>query len=129
MNLKSKLNTAIAISAFALMALLSGCEYEFVEPEKAPPIATEVSFANDIIPIFNASCNLSGCHAVGAFSPILAPSVAFSNLTQGTKYVNTANPSQSLIYTAMATGSMKSFSTPAQANLVLAWIQQGALNN
>lgn len=128
MNFTSRLTSAIAVTAFVFMALLSGCEYEFVEPEKAPPITTPVSFADDIMPIFNASCNMSGCHAAGAFAPNLMPDAAFNNLVQG-NYINADNPNQSLIYTTMATGSMKSFSTPTQANMVLAWIEQGALNN
>lgn len=128
MKLISKLNSVMAISALAMMALLSGCEYEFVEPEKAPPITTPVKFSADIMPIFNKSCNMSGCHAAGAFAPDLSPAGAYNSLTQG-NFIKTANPAQSLIYTCMATGSMKNFSTPAKANLVLTWITQGALNN
>ncbi len=123
----SRLTSAIAISIIAFMTFLTGCEYEFIEPEYIPPPPDVVSFTTDIMPIFNTSCNMSGCHAAGAFAPDLSPANAYSNLQNG--FINTADPSSSLIYTSMATGSMKSFTTTSEANLVLAWIQKGALNN
>jgi hypothetical protein len=123
----SKLTSLIAIVAIVFMTSLSGCEYEFAEPEYIPPPTTEVSFAADIMPIFNKSCNMSGCHATGAFAPDLTPANAYTSLQNG--FINTAVPESSLIYTSMATGSMKSFSTPTEASLVLGWLQQGALNN
>lgn len=127
-NLTSRLSMAIAIIGIAFMTLLSGCEYEFVEPEVGPPPPDVISFSTDILPIFNASCNMSGCHAAGAFDPDLSPANAYNSLSDG-NYFSTTNPESSLIYTSMATGSMKSFTNASEANLVLAWIQKGALNN
>lgn len=126
-KLNSRFTPAIAIAALALMALLSGCEYEFVEPEKVP-VVTQVSFATDVIPIFNASCNMSGCHSAGGTSPDLSPANAYNSLSQG-GLIDTANPAGSEIYVVITTGSMKSFATPTQANMILTWIQKGALNN
>lgn len=126
-KLSSKLTPAIAIAAMALTALLSGCEYEFVEPENVP-VPTQVSFATDIVPIFDASCNMSGCHAAGAFSPDLSPANAFNSITQE-NLINVDTPAQSTLYLVVSSGSMKSYATTAQAKLILAWIQQGALNN
>ncbi|MBK6963109.1 MAG: hypothetical protein IPH20_04020 [Bacteroidales bacterium] len=126
-KLNTKLTSAIALTAIAFMTFLSGCEYEFVEPEYIPPPTDTVSFATEVMPIFNASCNMSGCHATGAFEPDLSPANAYSGLQNG--FINTADPASSLIYTAMSTGSMKSFTTAAEASVVLGWIQQGALNN
>lgn len=126
-KLNSKLSSLIAIAAIASMTFLAGCEYEFIEPEYIPPPTDTVSFATDVMPIFNTSCNISGCHAAGAFAPDLSPANAYSNLQNG--FINTADPSSSLIYTAIATGGMKSFTTAAEASVVLGWIQQGALNN
>jgi hypothetical protein len=126
-KLSSRINSAIAIAAFAILALLTGCEYDFVEPDNTPPPAT-ISFATDIVPVFNASCNMAGCHATGAAEPDLTPANAFNSLQSG-GFISTADPASSLLYTSMATGSMKPFSTTSQANLILAWIQKGALNN
>jgi len=127
-KLTSRLSMAITILGIAVLTLLSGCEYEYVEPEVGPPPPEVVSFSTDIMPIFNASCNMSGCHAAGAFDPDLSPANAYSSLIDG-DFINATDPASSLIYTSMASGTMKSFSTISEANLVLAWIQKGALNN
>jgi hypothetical protein len=129
-NQISRLNSAIAIVAVALMTLLSGCEYEYVEPEIIIPPDT-VSFANDIIPIFNAgtpACNASGCHATGDWAPDLTPANAYNNLMSEDR-IDTANPAQSKFYIKITTGSMKSYVTAGQASVILAWIEKGALNN
>lgn len=127
-KLTSRFTPTIAIAAIAIMALLSGCEYEFVEPERVPVPTEEISFATDIMPIFNSSCNMSGCHAAGAFSPDLSPSNAYNSLTQN-NLIDQNTPSNSLIYTSVSSGSMKSFATATDASIILAWIQQGAKNN
>lgn len=126
-KLNTKLTSAIALTAIAFMTFLTGCEYEFVEPEYIPPPTDTVSFATEVMPIFNTSCNMSGCHSTGAFEPDLSPANAYTSLQND--YINTADPASSLLYTKMATGSMKSYATPTEASLVLGWIQQGALNN
>ncbi|HCT71202.1 hypothetical protein SDC9_28190 [bioreactor metagenome] len=119
------LATFLLIPAFS--AIISSCEYEFVEPDRTP-ITTEVSFATDIVPIFNASCNFSGCHAAGAVPPDLSPAGAYNSLILLSQ-VNTSDPLNSVLYKSITTGSMKSFSNADQAKLILAWIQQGAKNN
>lgn len=127
MKPNSGMKVAIATGAFALLTLISGCEYDYAEPDNTPPPDT-ISFATDVIPVFNESCNMAGCHATGAAEPDLTPANAFSSLQAG-GYINTTDPESSLLYTSMATGSMKPFSTTSQTNLILAWIQKGALNN
>jgi hypothetical protein len=126
-KLNTKLTSAIALTAIAFMTFLTGCEYEFVEPEYIPPPTDSISFATDIMPIFNNSCNMSGCHATGAKEPDLSPANAYASLQNG--YINTANPANSGIYTEITAGTMTDFATPTEASLVLGWIQQGALNN
>ena len=63
------MKTKWIFKAFAMLfciAIISSCEYEFVEPEaQAPPPDPEekVSFSEQIVPIFNEqSCNVSSCH-------------------------------------------------------------------
>jgi len=126
-KLSSRFNSAIAIGAFAMMALLSGCEYDYVEPDNTPP-PTTISFATDILPIFNAGCNGSGCHATGAFAPDLSPANAYNSLMQNNR-INTADPATSPFYIKISTGSMKTFLSTNDAKLILAWIEKGALNN
>jgi PBP1b-binding outer membrane lipoprotein LpoB len=93
-----------------------------------------VSFSTHILPIFNRSCNGSGCH--GGASPAknlnLEASVAYTQLT--TKgYIDTLKPEFSIIYAEMInsvspmppTGKLDTCKT----NLVLKWITQKAKNN
>lgn len=130
--LKSKKVTRFAFAGALLMTLFTACEYDYILTPPPAPITEEVKFTEDIIPIFNESCNMSGCHAVGAWEPDLTPEHAFAELQtsiEGVALVDTTNPGASLIYTTMATGKMKSYSTPQQAALVLAWITQGAKQN
>jgi hypothetical protein len=109
---------------FGIM-FLSACEYETIQPEAAP--TGQISYSADIQPIWNSNC--VGCHGQGLTPPDLRASVSYNNLVDG-GYINTSTPASSSIYTVMAPGgSMASHSNPAQANTVLAWIQQGAKNN
>lgn len=126
--IKSKKVTRLALAGAILMTLLSGCEYDYMDFPEPPPITTELKFSSDIIPIFNESCNMSGCHSAGAFEPDLSAANAYASLNS-LNMIDTAAPSNSIIYKVMATGSMKSYSTPIKAQTVLTWIQQGAKNN
>ena len=95
-------------------------------------ITRPVSFASDIIPIFNSSCSVSGCHSAGGKAPDLTTSNAFNNLATG-NFINISSPESSVILQWM-TGKK---STPMPVGginkdynaLVLAWIKQGAQNN
>lgn len=127
MNLfKSKKVTRLALAGALAMTLLSGCEYEYIQEPTPEPINTDLKFSSDIIPIFTESC-AGNCHG-GNIPPDLTPENAYNELMQGAM-VDTANPSNSLIYTVMESGSMKSYSKPGDALKVLTWIQQGAKNN
>lgn len=128
MNLyKTTKKTRLSIAGLALIALLSGCEYDYIQPDNAP-ITTEVKFSSDIIPIFETSCNMSGCHSAGATPPDLSPANAYTDLFQ-TAMIDTITPTNSVLYTSMHSGSMKKYSTPTQTQTILAWIEQGAKNN
>lgn len=116
--------------------LLGGCKYDFIVPEQIinpdDPNADQVSFSADILPIFNNNNNCTACHKTGGISPDLTTANAYTSLNTA-KYINTANPEQSLIYTEpdpANTGvhTHKKYSA-AQAAFVLTWIKQGAQNN
>ncbi len=129
--LKIKTATFIALIGLFSASLFSGCEYDYVADFPAPPLDTtlpDLSFKDVIIPIFNESCNSSSCHGVGAIPPDLSPSNAHSSL-MSTGMIDVANPTASILYTKMHTGSMMSFATEEQTAKVLTWIQQGAKNN
>ncbi|HSH19331.1 MAG TPA: hypothetical protein VLA03_02690 [Draconibacterium sp.] len=129
------LKLLLAVVVVAL--LFSECKYSFIVPEDIPvidpddPNAPQISFANDIAPIFNANNNCTACHKTGNQMPDLTTENAYKSLNSA-RYINDNSPEESLIYKHphpdSGTHSQKKY-TAAQAALVLGWIQQGAKNN
>jgi hypothetical protein len=119
--------------AALVVLLFSGCyKDKTVLLDSGDEITRTVSFAGDIIPIFNKSCNGSGCHSAGGVAPNLTASAAYTALTGGT-YINKSNPQNSELYLWMTgkRGTPMPLSGPNKDYnaLVLAWIKQGGLNN
>ena len=86
-------------------------------------VSTGMSFASDVIPVLG-QCN--NCHK----HPWTTSSVAsayYTNLVSG-GYINTTNPTSSLIYTKLSGGHASSISN-TDRNKILTWIKEGALNN
>ena len=114
-----------------LMFCLSGCYYD-LELEETVPIDTQITFQNDIIPIFNANCSVTGCHVSGSISPNLTSDKAYNSLISG-GFINTSVPRNSELYlwvsgqknTPMPVGGVNNTIKAT----ILAWIEQGALNN
>ena len=119
--------TALSLLMATFVLFFTGCEYDYVEPDNAP-ITTNVSFSGDVVPIFNSSCNFSGCHSTGAVAPDLTPGNGKKSLFDN-NMVDIENPAASKLYTVMNSGSMKKYSTPDKTKIILAWINQGALDN
>ena len=119
----------ISLIAYGLV----GCKYDFVVPIEIPPTndstAVQISFANDIQPIFNSKCIF--CHKTGGQVPNLTEGNSYAALTAGTEYVNTANPSESMLVKQPApdNGTSHQKYSAQEAVNVLIWIQQGAKNN
>lgn len=118
---------AISLLLTAFVLLFTGCEYEYVEPDNVP-ILTNVSFSGDVVPIFNSSCSFSGCHSVGAVLPDLTPDNAYESLFTN-NMVDAEDPAGSILYTTMNNGSMKKYASTEKTKIILAWIEQGGLNN
>jgi hypothetical protein len=124
----------IFFMAFAGLLIFSGCykDRTVTNVDTGQVVTKEVSFANDVIPIFNTSCSLSGCHSSGGKSPDLTSSKAYTSLVNG-NHLNIAEPTASNIYlwmtgkksTPMPVGGVNN----SYASTMLAWIQQGAKNN
>jgi len=114
----------VALAGF----ILCSCEYEWIVPDKVP-IPDVVSFSSDVMPIFNNGCNTTICHGAGAEPPDLSEGNAYNSLIAG-GYVDTDTPEASIIYISMTTdGSMERYVQTGDDDLVLAWIEQGALDN
>ena len=117
-------------------SFLNGCNYNFIFPEEVPvidpddPDAPQISFANEIIPIFVNNNNCTSCHNGGQI-PDLRAENAYAAINTS-RYINSATPEESKIYNYISpetTTHMRKKYNSAQAALVLAWIQQGAKNN
>jgi len=126
--MKHKRKKIQLLMVFVCLVFLSACEYEYITYD-VKPIPDNVSYSSDIQPIFNDGCNMSGCHASGGISPDLTPANSYEDLwAEG--MIDTVTPNTSILYTKMAPGgSMAQYSGPGDADLVLAWIEQGALDN
>ena len=102
-----------------------------MDPPAAPPapvVPGQTSFSGIIQPIFTAKC--ASCHKTGGEAPILTVGKSYQALMTSPGMIDTSTPSNSILYKKMATGgSMASKCTPADADSVLRWITQGAINN
>lgn len=125
--MKSKILTGLVL---VLTVSLVGCTYDQIEPARGEAIDPDIptSFATDIQPIFTAKC--ISCHPPTA-NLDLSEGIAYGQITQS-KYMDLGNPSQSLIYTypnpTSGTHSYRKYTT-TEANLLLKWIEEGALDN
>lgn len=124
----------ILLFAGCITLLATGCKYDWIIPEEVPVIDPDdpnqqLSFTEDILPIFVNGNNCTACHGSGQV-PDLREGQAYSSINT-TRYINTTAPEESRIYTVPnpASGSHYKQYTPTQAALILAWIQQGAKNN
>jgi len=118
-------------SLFLSASLFTSCEKEYYVPFERD--ISDVSFTDDLIPIFDASCNMVGCHNTGGYSPDLTAANAYDDLYDE-DMIDLNNPENSLLYT-----SMKGLSSPTmpfsgplpngEPEAVLVWIQEGGLNN
>lgn len=129
-----KIAIALVVITFAIIGLQSCYKVATVLPKTDVEVTGPVSFATDILPVFDSKCNMSGCHNTGGIKPDLSAGKAFNALTLG-GYLDVSNPENSNLYlwmkgkkaTAMPPGGPEN---PSNINqLVLAWIKQNAQNN
>ncbi len=116
------------IAILGILAITStSCTYEeLIKPKVEVP--DSVSYTLNILPIFNASCNIAGCHSKGGIPPNLSAADAYTTLIFF-GYVDIDNPEASEIYLKITNGSMKDYATDQDRALILSWIKQGALDN
>ena len=111
-----------------LLTLLTACEYDYVVPVPSPPpppAGDTISFSQDIQPIFTAKC--SNCHP-NVYKPNLSSGSAYSSLSTG-GYIG-STPETSLLYQKISSGgSMSSYITSGEVNLIYRWIYAGAKND
>ncbi|HEY5826082.1 MAG TPA: hypothetical protein VIT44_17030 [Cyclobacteriaceae bacterium] len=127
-----KKNLTYLVLILSLATVLNGCYYDQVASFEGLP--TNVSLKNDVQPIFNRDCNMSGCHVTPippGHHPDLSPENAYKSLTSG-GFVNTTAPESSVLYLSVNGGGMPAGRAPLSENdkkIILAWITEGAKNN
>ena len=118
----------LILAIFAGFLAWQSCEYEWIEKELII-VPDSVSFTTDIIPIFERGCNVSVCHGAGGVSPELTAENAFTSLF-AENLIDLAVPENSMLYLKIAPGgSMNNYSKSGDPEIILKWIQEGALNN
>ncbi len=117
-----------------LMALVSSCQYDtLVKPVIPPPNPTDtISFTKTIEPIFNSNSNCTVCHNTGGQAPDLMSGYAYNSI-KNMGLINLSDPVSSTIYWIPNPDNSSNHTwkkyTNVQAQFVLQWIKQGALNN
>lgn len=127
-----KLSIYLGVMLLVLMGLsITGCYKDVILPDATvdpdgPPQA--VSFKNDLAPIFNSQCALSGCHVSGAHKPYLPTATSYQQIVNG-GYVNLVVYKESVLYKKI-NGEMKEYIPKAtDRQKVYDWIRNGAPNN
>lgn len=122
------------LAVLAIIVFVSSCQYKFiVEPVIIPPdpedtTLPKVSFSAEVEPIFNDR-DCTGCHQTGQTKPDLTTGNAYNSI-MSMGLVDTADAQSSIIYQRpLPTGGHYAKYTATDANTVLTWIVQGAMDN
>lgn len=119
-------STIIPLGTLFLMA---SCDYEVIEPVDVQ--VTNVSFSNDIIPIFEGSCALSGCH--DATTKIMGIDFSAANAyqtIQSKSLVTAGDPDNSKLYVKISTsGTHDGRASVSDQGYIKQWITEGAKDN
>ena len=122
----------LALILIMIMGIsLTGCYKDVIMPESAvdpdgPPQA--VSYKNDLAPIFNSKCALSGCHVSGSRKPFLGTPISYQEIVNG-GYVNIIVAKESILYKNINGGMKEYIPSAADRQKVYDWIRNGAPNN
>lgn len=115
----------------ALGFALSGCYKDIIKPDlpvdpNAPP--QQVSYNNELKPLFAANCSNAGCHVTGAHKPYLTPDISYAQIVNG-GFVNTALPKESSLYKWINGDMQQYIPSASDRQKVYDWIRLGAPNN
>ena len=110
---------------------LESCYKDIIKPDlpkdpNAPP--QQVSFKNELAPLFGASCTDVGCHVTGGHHPYMTPDVSYQEIVNG-GYVNTAIPKESILYKQIYGDMGVHLPSLTDRQKVYDWIRNGAPNN
>ena len=121
---------AVLITLSIFFTCFTSCEWEQMQPIEELP--ENVSFINDIVPIFNQSCNSVGCHNAGGISPDLSEGNAYDVLISD-DMLDLNNPENSVLYEEIINSKdpmpLSGVLPKSQTDKILVWIREGANNN
>jgi uncharacterized membrane protein len=133
MKMTNKISTLLL--SFIVSVSLTSCYYDTEEelyPDSGSVVCDtiSVSYANDIVPIMNAKCSYSGCHA-GTNAAAGIPLETYAGVKE---YLDTdkARFISSIIWDGNASNMPKGASTKmidCNINTIRAWINVGYPNN
>jgi len=112
------------IAVASAILCLSSCKHDLGIPAGTP----EICFDSLVMPIFQTSCNMQGCH--GGTSEAHFQFTTYEEIMRG---ITAGNPDQSSIYRAI-TGKGEGLMPPNQPlsidnrTIIRYWILQGALH-
>jgi hypothetical protein len=121
----------LTILSIGIVIALAGCYKDIIKPEltsdpDGPP--QQVSYKNELAPIFNTNCALSGCHVSGAHKPYMTTDVSYLQIVNG-GFVNIDFPKESILY-KMINGEMGQYiQSASDKQKVYDWIRNGAPDN
>ena len=122
------INTGLML---ALGIGFTSCYKDIIKPDLADdPEGTpkQVSFKNELAPLFNASCALAGCHVSGAHKPYLTTDISYQQIVNG-GFVNLALPKESILYKNIYGEMAEHIPSKSDKQKVYDWIRNGAPNN
>ena len=110
---------------------LSGCYKDIIKPDlpkdpNAPP--QQVSFNNELKPLFNSICTDVVCHLSVGHHPYLTSNISYLEVVNG-GYVNTTLPKESILYKQIYGDMGVHIPSLTDRQKVYDWIRNGAPNN
>ena len=116
---------------FGLGVSFVGCYKDILIPpvppnSEGPP--QYVSYSQELSPLFNSNCALSGCHLAGGHHPYLNSEVSYNELVNG-GFVNTLVPKESILYIQINSNMQPYIPNASDRQKVYDWIRNGAPNN
>jgi hypothetical protein len=134
---RTSIQRLVFITLLSFLAV-AGCTRNTSNPIFQAPcnLPDTVSFKNDVVPIFELSCDQANCHSGTDTSSRgrvnLEPAYAYTDLFKQ-HLIDTLNPTQSQLYQRLvSTGSSMPpgiYLDNCTIQSILKWIEQGAKNN
>jgi hypothetical protein len=114
---------------FVVVIGFTGCYKDVISPEAdpdGPPQA--VSFKDDLAPLLNKSCALTGCHVSGGHKPYMNTNISYQEIVNG-GFVNTLIPKESILIKYLNGEMAQYMPSKADRQKVYDWVRNGAPNN